>query len=87
MEGIRVTIIGKDGCHLCDEATDVVADVLEGFSNVSLEHRDLAEDPGWQRDYADKIPVVLVDGQEHAYWRVRPDRLRESLAHAGAISR
>jgi hypothetical protein len=86
MQSIRVTVIGKDGCHLCDEATEVITGVLQGFSNVSLEHRDLAEDPEWQRDYADKIPVVLIDGQEHAYWRVRAERLRESLAHQGAIS-
>ena len=87
MQGIRVTVIGKDGCHLCDEATEVITEVLQEFANVELEHRNLVEDPGWQRDYADKIPVVLVDGEEHCYWRVRPDRLRESLAHAGAISR
>lgn len=87
MQSIRVTVIGKDGCHLCDEATEVINQVLESFENVGLEHRNLAESPEWQRDYADKIPVVLIDGQEHAYWRVRPERLRESLAHAGAISR
>lgn len=87
MEALTVTVIGKDGCHLCDEATELINEVLEGFANVDLEHRDLAENAEWQRDYADKIPVVLINGSEHSYWRVRAERLRESLAHAGAISR
>jgi len=85
--GIRVTLIGRDGCHLCDEATTVIEGVLEGFTGVVLEHRDLSEDPAWARDYAEKIPVILIDGVEHAHWRVNAERLGESLTQRGAVSR
>ena len=37
-----------------------------------------------QRDYGDRVPVMLLDGKEHGYWRVEEDRLRRDLArHAG----
>lgn len=87
MKGIRVTLIGRDGCHLCDEASAVIEGVLEGFTDVFLEHRNLSEDPVWAKDYAEKIPVILINGVEHAYWRVNPERFGESLAQQGAVSR
>jgi hypothetical protein len=30
-------------------------------------------------EYGDRIPVVLLDGREHAYWRVEERRLRDAL--------
>jgi hypothetical protein len=32
------------------------------------------------RDYGDRVPVVLLDGREHGYWRVEEDRLLRDLA-------
>ncbi|PRY59323.1 glutaredoxin-like protein DUF836 [Knoellia remsis] len=74
----RVTLIGKPGCHLCDNARAVIAAVTaelgESFTEVSiLDHQDLRE------RYAEEIPVTLVDGRQHDYWRVDADRLRAAL--------
>jgi hypothetical protein len=33
-----------------------------------------------EREYGDRVPVVLLDGREHGYWRVDEDRLRRDLA-------
>jgi hypothetical protein len=33
-----------------------------------------------QRDYGDRVPVVLLDGAEHGYWRVEEERLRRDLS-------
>ena len=76
--GVRVVLIGKPGCHLCDTARDVVrsvaADLRVEWREVSLlDHPELAE------RYAEQIPVVLVDGREHEYWRVDERRLRRAL--------
>ena len=75
----RVRLIGRPGCHLCDDARAVVAEVTaglgEGFDEVSID-----DDPRLREVYADLIPVVLVDGRRHDYWRVDPDRLRAALA-------
>jgi hypothetical protein len=77
-DDIRVTLLTRAGCHLCDDARMVVArvagDVGVGWQEVDVETRvDLVE------TYGDRIPVILVDGREHGYWRVEEPRLRRAL--------
>jgi hypothetical protein len=73
-----VTLISKPGCHLCDDARAVVAAVTaelgEGFVEVNM-----LDDPALVERYAEMIPVTLVDGLQHDYWRVDADRLRAAL--------
>lgn len=75
----RVILVGKPGCHLCDDARTVVAavcaDIGAGWAEVSI-----LDDPELADRYAEQIPVVLVDGVVHDFWRVDPGRLREALA-------
>ncbi|MBK9738205.1 MAG: glutaredoxin family protein [Actinobacteria bacterium] len=75
----RVTLISKPGCHLCDVAREVIevvcVDTGDSWSEVSIE-----DDPRLADQYWEKIPVVLVDGRPHDFWRVNPDRLRTALA-------
>lgn len=74
----RVTLIGKPGCHLCDEARSVIAKVCQemevGWSELSI-----LDDPKLADKYFELIPVTLVDGKPHDQWRVDPDRLKKSL--------
>lgn len=74
----RVTLISRPGCHLCDDARAVIAEVTaelgESFAEV-----DVRSDPALLERYAEMIPVTLVDGRQHDYWRVSPDRLRNAL--------
>jgi hypothetical protein len=86
MQSITVTLIGKDGCHLCDDADAVITEVVAGFSNVTRSHQVLEDSHPMAHEYADKIPVVLIDDVLHAYWRVKPERLADSLVKLGAIS-
>lgn len=74
----RVTLLGKDGCHLCDDAREVVARVCAEVG-VAWEERDIRLDPAEFAEYVDRIPVILVDGREHGYWRVEEERLRRAL--------
>jgi hypothetical protein len=75
----RITLIGKPGCHLCDAARDVVARVA---AEVGAEWRELSilDHPQLAERYWEQIPVVLVDGAEHDFWRVDERRLRDALA-------
>jgi hypothetical protein len=75
---IRVTLIGKPGCHLCDEAREVVAAVAAEVG-VGWEELSILDDPALQERYAEQIPVTLVDGHPHDFWRVSADRLRAAL--------
>ena len=48
------------------------------------EEKDITQDEALHREYWDQIPVVLVDGEQHTFWRVDPDRLRRELAGSAA---
>ncbi|MGI8521812.1 MAG: glutaredoxin family protein [Nocardioides sp.] len=74
----RVTLYSRPGCHLCDEARAVIEAVCselgESYAEVSVD-----DDPDLQRRYTDEVPVTLVDGKQHDFWRVDPTRLRSAL--------
>jgi hypothetical protein len=78
MTAPRITLIGKPGCHLCDEAREVVVAVAAELG-VGWEERSILDDPALQDRYAEQIPVTLVDGRPHDFWRVSAERLRAAL--------
>ncbi|MFF8940677.1 glutaredoxin family protein [Streptomyces sp. NPDC014864] len=73
-----VTLIRKPGCHLCDDAQVVVEKVCADLG-VSWEAKDITLDHRLHDAYWEQIPVVLVDGAQHTFWRVNEERLRKAL--------
>ena len=73
-----MTLIGKPGCHLCEEAREVVARVTAELGESFLE-LNILDDPGLHEKYWEQIPVTLVDGAQHDFWRVSPERLAAAL--------
>ncbi|MFJ4007959.1 glutaredoxin family protein [Streptomyces sp. NPDC090023] len=73
-----VTLVRKPGCHLCDDAQAVVEKVC-GELGVPWEGRDITGDRELYDRYWEQIPVVLVDGEQHTFWRVDEGRLRRAL--------
>jgi len=80
MSTAHLTLIGKPGCHLCDDARQAVVQVLTEFEGVELDERSILDDAALRDLYAEEIPVVLIDGVQHTYWHVDPERLRRALA-------
>lgn len=78
MTAPRITLLGKPGCHLCEDAREVVARVA-AETGVGWEERSILDDPALLERWAEFIPVVLVDGEVHDWFRVRADRLRAAL--------
>ena len=78
-ESARITLLGKPGCHLCDDARVVIARVAEDLG-VGWEEVDINSDDDLKRQWWDQIPVTLVDGVQHDYWRVDEQRLRTALS-------
>lgn len=78
----RVTLVGKPGCHLCDDARAVVQAVC-GTAGVDWVEVSILDDPALADRFAEQIPVVLVDGAVHGYWRIDADRLRAALGQWG----
>jgi glutaredoxin len=83
----RVRLLTRVGCHLCEEARAVVAQVCaergETYEEVDLDTAAV-DDPALLRRYTDEVPVTFVDGAQHAYWRVDPARLRTALVQPPA---
>jgi glutaredoxin len=75
----RVVVLTRQGCHLCDQAIDVVAAVCAETGDAYAT-RDLDADPELVRRYGEQVPVTFVDGAQHDFWRVDPARLRAALA-------
>jgi hypothetical protein len=76
---LRLALLTRSGCHLCDDARAVLAAVAAEVGAAWDEH-DVDADPVLAGEYGDRVPVVLLDGVEHAYWRVDEGRLRAALA-------
>jgi hypothetical protein len=76
--GQRVLVLTRSGCHLCDQAIEVVAAVC---AETGDEYRvlDVDGDPELRRRYTDQVPVTFVDGAQHDFWRVDPVRLKAAL--------
>lgn len=82
-----LTLIGKPDCHLCDVASDVIDAVIAELPDAAAERIEMVEasiqdDTALYERWWEKIPVVLIDGELHAHWRVSPDRLRQALEEA-----
>ena len=73
-----VTLYGKPGCHLCDNARSVI-DEVRAEHEFELEEVDVSLDPGLYRRYGERIPVVAVDGVERFEFFVDPAELTRSL--------
>ncbi|MEE6259415.1 glutaredoxin family protein [Plantactinospora sonchi] len=74
----RLTLITRPGCHLCDVAREAMARVVAVTGDRWTEV-DVTSELELERDYGDRVPVVLLDGREHGYWRVEEDRLLRDL--------
>lgn len=73
----RITLLARPGCHLCDDARDVIRRVADDLG-VSWDERDITQSAA-DLEFWEKIPVTFVDGVPHDFWRVSEDRLRQAL--------
>jgi glutaredoxin len=74
-----ITLLTRPGCHLCDDARAVIAGVAAELG-VSWQERDITRSESDLRDYGEMIPVTLIDGVQHDFWRVSEQRLRAALS-------
>ncbi len=74
-----VTVYGREGCHLCEDALAVVRRVAADLA-VEVQTVDIEADPALLRAYMERIPVVAVDGAEVYDFYVDEGDLRARLA-------
>ena len=74
----RLQLLTRADCHLCAVAAETL-DRVAGEAGLTVAVVDVDADPGMQAEYGDRVPVVLLDGQEHSYFTVDVPRLRRDL--------
>jgi hypothetical protein len=79
----EVTLYGKPGCCLCDEAREAI-EALRAERPFELHEVDVSLDPGLHRRYGERIPVVAIDGEEAFELGLDPAALRERLDTVGS---
>ena len=75
----HVTLVTRSGCHLCEDA-EALLRRLSGEVGFGYTEIDVDADPARQAEYSDRVPVILIDGREHGYWRVEEERFRAAVS-------
>ena len=87
MPAVTLTLIGKPGCHLCEDAQVVVdrvvarapADPSLATLEFTVEEKSILDDAALLDEYVEQIPVLLINGKVHNYWHIDPVRLTTAL--------
>jgi glutaredoxin len=74
----QVTLITRTGCHLCEEAEATLRRLATELG-FDYSEQDVDADPALRAEYSDRVPVILIDGAEHGYWRVEEPRFRRAM--------
>jgi glutaredoxin len=74
----QVTLITRADCHLCEVAESRLRE-LAAELGFGYEEFDVDADPSRRAEYSDRVPVILIDGREHGYWRLEEPRFRAAL--------
>ena len=77
-----VTLYGRPGCHLCDDAR-VVLERIRAEEPFELVERDIEADDDLLRRYLERIPVVAVDGREVFDYFIDEQAFRAALSSPG----
>ncbi len=75
---IEVTVYSRTGCHLCHVVVDQLEEIRKE-KQFNLEVLLIDGDAELERKYGEQIPVTLINGQPHDYWRIDPVRFKAAL--------
>ena len=79
MARVTVEMMGKPGCHLCDDARAIVRTVLDDFPETEFVEQNILDDAEMFETMKDDIPIVVVNGRRHATWRVDAKEFRAAV--------
>lgn len=75
---MKVTLLTRVDCPACAAAAADVRRICAEL-HVDWTAEDVDADPELRAEYGDRVPVILIDGIEHGYWKVEEDRFRAAL--------
>jgi glutaredoxin len=75
---VRIVLVTRDGCHLCDDALALLHQL-----GIDPEVADVDSDDELHRLYDFRVPVVLIDGVVVAEGRISRESLEAALDRSG----
>ena len=78
----RVTLYGRPGCHLCDEARESLQRV-QTRAPFALDEVDITTDDALHARYLERIPVISLDGEDLFDYEVDEDALVRAILYRG----
>ena len=77
---MKITILGKPGCHLCELAEGSVKKLIDG-RDIEFEKLSILDDPKLAARYSEEIPVIMIDGKVHDIFRVDEKRFLAAIGN------
>jgi glutaredoxin len=74
----KVTVYSRSGCHLCEIAIDQIKSTM-GELKFELDVKLIDDDIKLQEEFGEQVPVILIEGKVHDYWRVDLERFEKAL--------
>ena len=81
-EGLQLTVIGREYCHLCGEMIDALQH-LKATLGFDIQVLDVDSDPEMVAKYDELVPVLVHNGIELCRFRLNPDAVRAYIAGLG----
>ena len=82
---IELTLIAKPGCHICEDAELAIERVVTPFlaanpsASIEMKKLNILDDAELAARYSEEIPVLLINGKVHNYWRIDEERFATAL--------
>jgi glutaredoxin len=74
----KVTVYSRSGCHLCEIAIDRIKSTMDELK-FELDIKLIDNDVKLQAEYGEQVPVILIEGKVHDYWRVDLERFTKAV--------
>lgn len=79
----RVTFYTKKGCHLCEEAKELLLGLQREY-DLAIAEVDIGSDEGLQKIYGSLIPLVALEGGRVFHSKITEGQLRQALGDAAS---
>ena len=73
-----VTLYSRHNCHLCEQALQELENLQSEFS-FEIQEKFIDGDSKLEYEYGEQVPVTLIDGKRHDFFKVDPDRFRLAM--------
>jgi glutaredoxin len=77
---VEVTVYSRSNCHLCDVAM-VQLEILSEEFEFTIVKKLIDGDAELENRYGESVPVILINGKPHDFFRVDPERFRAAMTN------